>query len=109
MTSITKQSFYKTFEEKLLAHAVDYLYNEYVGGNENHFLDTRELLYNFDEKELTEIILKEILETKTQIWLDNGLFVEPKHLRFMGKKRIKEIVDHRVEVRHTREPWYWEN
>lgn len=41
-----KQSFYKTLEEKLLKLAVDKFYNDYVGGEENHFLDHNERYFN---------------------------------------------------------------
>ena len=102
-----KQSFYKTWEEKLLRGAVDKYYNDYVGGAENHYLDEDEKP-SFTEKELIEIISNRITKEEKYIWLDNGLVLEAKHIRFIGKVRINEIVDHRVKFRHNKEGWLWE-
>ena len=40
---------------------------------------------------------------------ENGFVLEAKHVRFIGKQRINEIVDHRVKFRHKKEGWEWEN
>ena len=105
---MTKQSFYKTFEEKLLKNAVDTFYNDYVGGEENHWLDYKERYFNFTEESLIEDITNDILKEKKYILCDNGLFLEAKHIRFMGKQRVEEIVKHRVQFRHNKECWAWE-
>ena len=105
----TKPSFYKSFEERLIKSAVDYLYNEYVGGEENHWLDHGERYYNFDEKELCDLILERLLTEKHHLWLEDGFAIESKHIRFVGKQRVSEIVNHRVEFRHNKEGWEWEN
>lgn len=104
-----KQSFYKTNEEKILKGAVDKLYNDYVGGEENHWLDYGERYFNFTEESLIEDITNEILSEKNVLWLECGIALEPKHVRFIGKVRVKEIVDHRVKYRHNKEGWEWEN
>lgn len=104
-----KESFYKTFEEKLLKMAVDHYYNDYVGGEENHYLDCEERYFNFTEESLIETITNEILKEKYQIWLENGWAIEAKHIRFIGKERVREIVDHRVKFRHNKEGWCFEN
>ena len=103
-----KESFYKTLEEKMLKMAVDSKYNDYVGGEENHYLDCGERYFGFTEESLIETITDEILKTKTHIWLDNGFALEAKHIRFIGKARVHEIVDHRVKYRHAKEGWEWE-
>lgn len=103
-----KQSFYKTFEEKLLKLAVDKFYNDYVGGEENHWLDNNERYFNFTEDSLIKTIIDEILKEKNYIWLDNGFALEAKHIRFIGKARVSEIVEHRVKFRHNKEGWEWE-
>lgn len=103
-----KQSFYKTTEERILKLAVDKFYNDYVGGEENHWLDTGERYFNFTEEELIETITNEILKEKRYVLLDNGWALEAKHIRFIGKQRVREIVDHRVKFRHNKEGWYWE-
>lgn len=103
-----KQSFYKTLEEKLVKLAIDKLYNDYVGGEENHWLDHNERYFNFTEEQLINDIAKEILTEKNYIWLDNGFVLEAKHIRFIGKARINELVEHRVKFRHNKEGWRWE-
>ena len=103
-----KQSFYKTFEEKLVKLAIDTIYNDYVGGEENHYLDTGERYFNFTEESLIEIINDRLLKEKNYIWLDNGFVLEAKHIRFIGKARINELVTHRVQYRHNKEGWEWE-
>ena len=103
-----KESFYKNDNERYIKWAVDKLYNDYVGGEENHWLDTGERCYGFTEDSLIKTITDEIIKTKSVIWLDNGLGVEAKHIRFVGKKRLAEIVEHRVKHRHNKEGWIFE-
>ena len=103
-----KESFYKTFEEKLVKCAIDTIYNDYVGGEENHYLDTGERYFNFTEESLIEIINDRLLKEKKYIWLDNGMTLESKHIRFIGKTRINELVTHIVQYRHNKEGWEWE-
>lgn len=109
MNDTKKESFYKTADEKLLARAVDQLYNDEIGCNENSMMDGHEY-YAWQENELIEWISSEII--KGDRWLelpDTLVELEPKHFRFMSAKRIREIVDHRVKYRHTREgQWEWE-
>lgn len=100
-----KESFYKNENERYIKWAVDKLYNDYVGGEENHWLDTGERYFNFTEDSLIETITNEILKTKNVLWLENGLGVEAKHVRFVGKKRVAEIVEHRVKFRHSNDRW----
>lgn len=104
-----KESFYKTFHEKMVAQIVDKFYNDEIGGRENHFYDTHEML-PITEEELTAEIVDMITSCKTVLWTESGFGLEAKHIRFMGKKRIEEIVKHRVDYRHTKEgTWVWEN
>lgn len=103
-----KPTFYKNSNEMLLKLAVDKLYNDYVGGEENHFLDHQERYFNFTEDSLIETITSDILREDQQLWLENGGAIEPKHVRFIGEKRIKEIVAHRVKFRHEKEGWCFE-
>ena len=109
-TSTKKESFYKTHEEKLLARAVDYMYNWAIGGNENDMLDGNEY-HAWKEDELIYSIIDDILSCRTYLEIENSWEVlEAKHIRFMGKERVREIVTHRVQFRHTKEGnWLWEN
>jgi len=104
-----KESFYKNDNERLVKWAVDKLYNDYVGGEENHYLDNDERYFNFTEESLIDIITQEILKTRDILWTENGYGLEAKHVRFVGKERIREIVEHRVKFRHNKEGWCFEN
>lgn len=106
---IIKQSFYRNDNERMIKLAVDKLYNDYVGGEENHYLDYHERYFNFTEQSLIETITKELLQEKKVVWLDNGFGLESKHIRFVGKERLHEIVEHRVKFRHGKEIWIFEN
>ena len=105
-----KESFYKSEHERLLKLAVDKLYNDYVGGEENHYLDNDERYFNFTEESLIDTITNDLLKEKDYVRLENSVWVlEAKHIRFMGKKRVREIVEHRVKFRHNKESWCFEN
>lgn len=104
-----KESFYKNDNERLLKLAIDKIYNDYVGGEENHYLDYDERYFNFTEESLIDTITNALLKEKRALWLDNGYAIEPKHIRFIGATRVKEIVDHRVKFRHNKEGWCFEN
>lgn len=102
-------SFYKTTHEKIVSMVVDRFYNDEIGGRENHYLDTHEMM-PITEEDLVELITKEITSCKTTLWTESGWGLEAKHIRFIGKERIKEIVAHRVAYRHNKEGnWVWEN
>ena len=104
-----KESFYKSFHEKLVAKIVDHHYNDEIGGRENHYLDTGEML-PITEEQLVAYIVRYITTCKTVLWTESGYGLEAKHIRFMGKERITEIVKHRVAVRHKKDgAWIWEN
>lgn len=103
-----KESFYKTAKEATLADVVDSIYNDEIGGRENHYLDTDEML-PISEEELINRASREILSTKTILWTERGFGIEPKHIRFMGKERVIEIVEHRIKYRHKKDgKWIWE-
>ena len=109
MNDKKKESFYRTFEEKMLKRAIDKIYNDEIGGNENACMDGHEY-YAWEEGELIDWIVTAILTAEEPLELEDSLMMlEPKHIRFIGTKRVTEIVDHRVKYRHTREgQWEWE-
>lgn len=106
---VKKESFYKTLDEKILRGVIDKFYNDEIGGNENAMMDRGEY-YAWKEGELIEYIAKVVLSSKEPLQIeDTWLCLEPKHVRFMGKARVHEIVEHRVKYRHRKEgPWEWE-
>lgn len=104
-----KERFYKTPHEAKLKLAIDKIYNDYIGGDENAMMDGEE--YNaWTEETLIDQITKEILSETNYLDLeDTWEVLEAKHVRFMGEKRVREIVEHRVQVRHSKEgKWAWE-
>ena len=104
-----KESFYKTTDESILAKVVDRIYNDEIGGRENHYMDTDEKL-PITEEELIDMAVFEILKSTTVLWTEDGYGIEPKHVRFIGKKRVTEIVEHRIKYRHQKEgKWMFED
>lgn len=104
-----KESFYKTTEETILAGVVDRIYNDEIGGRENHYMDTNEKL-PISEEELIQMAVSEILKSRTTLWTERGYGIEPKHVRFIGKERVTEIVEHRIKYRHRKEgKWIFED
>ena len=105
----TKAKFYKTPHETKLKYVVDYFYNEYIGGSENAKLSGDEY-HAWTEPELIEQITADILKEKDFLHLEDSWEVlEAKHVRFMGEKRVREIVEHRTQYRHQQYSWEWEN
>lgn len=104
-----KDSFYKTTQETILAGVVDRIYNDEIGGRENHYMDTDEKL-PISEEELIDMAVSEILKSKTTLWTERGYGIEPRHVRFIGKERVTEIVEHRIKYRHKKEgKWMFED
>jgi len=92
--------FYKTFDERVLANIISGKYFEMVRDDENACEDENEYNGFTKPEEIASYILDQIMkcnggdvraEFNDELWA-----LEPKHLRFMGKKRIEEIVNHRV-------------
>lgn len=102
------QSFYKNTREQMLALAVDKLYNDEIGGNENSMMDGNEY-YAWKEDELVDSIYHEVMSKPYLELGDSWDLLEAKHIHFIGKKRVREIVDHRIKYRHAKEgSWLWE-
>ena len=95
--------------KELLIGVVDYFYNEYIGGNENAYLDGEEY-HPYTEEELIETIVDDIMNEPGYLNLEDSKYmVEAKHIRFLGKDMIKAIVTGRVVGRHLDEgKWEWE-
>ena len=104
-----KEQFYKTNEEKLLKGAVDYMFNDEIGCNENAFLDGDDF-HAWGEEELIDYIVWSTLVARSPLRIEESwMCLEPRHIRFIGGTRVREIVEHRVKYRHQTEgPWLWE-
>lgn len=103
-----KTSFYKTEHERMLKSCIDKVYNDEIGGNENAMWDGNEYTAWTEENLINYIV--EYFMTKKYLELEDSWEVlEGKHIRFMGKQRVHEIVEHRVKYRHEKEgKWKWE-
>lgn len=111
-----KESFYKTLDEKILARIISGYYAEIVVEDENAFADEGKDKCNYFTKpeEIVPYVLGRILKNcNRNIWAEHNdelWALEAKHLRFMGKKRIEEIVNHRVAFMFEKfPPFYPEN
>lgn len=95
--------------EKLLNAVIDNIYNDQVGCDENAYLDG-EPYHAWTESEIIDVIVHDILHSRTPLDLEGSLYcVEPKHIRFIGEERIRELVENRVKTRHQDEgAWEWE-
>lgn len=93
---------------KCLWKIITYYYNEYIGGNENAFLDGNEYT-PFTEEQLIETITKEIMTNDLLPMEDSFYCIEGKHIRFMGRKFIKSCVYAECHRRHEEDGlWEWE-
>ena len=106
-----KTSFYKTMDERILKDVVDCYYNNYVGWNENAMLDGSDYFNpNLNEEEVIKTIIDDIMTSKNEYLLgEHNMAIETKHIHFMGRQRVEEIVEHRVKFRHQQDgSWLWE-
>lgn len=95
-----------TEDEKNVCRFIRKRWNEDIGGMENWLWDhdfstiKEELLRDhlITRKEESETILNELLKTKGYVRYDNfGHAIDAKHIRFIGKDRLRKIIDTRIE------------
>ena len=93
----------------LLIGVIDYYYNEFIGCNENAYLDGEEY-HPYTNEELIKTIVSEIMNEPGYLNIEDSKYmVEAKHIRFLGKDYINAIVTGRVYARHSDEgKWEWE-
>lgn len=96
--------------EKQLILAIHKLYNDYVGWNENAYLDGDEEHFRpFTLDQLIEWITSDILNEKNYLELEGSFEVmEAKHARFYGKDFLKNLVTAICASRKNEESWEWE-
>lgn len=97
-----------THEQKLLL-AIDKIYNDQIGWNENAFYDGSDYTA-WKEEDLIKYIIDSILSEPNYLELEDSWEVlEAKHVRFLGKKAVECITLGRVHSRHKSEgKWVWE-
>lgn len=97
------------FSLKQLNGIINHEYNDLIGGNENSYLDGEEF-YPYTLEELVEDITNTILTSKRCLEVENSkLLVEQKHIRFLGKDVIRNLVYAICFQRKSEEgKWIWE-
>ena len=105
-----------SFEEKVLRSIIIDLRNYVVGGYENACLDNGEedfiKTYGYITKEqVVEEIYNEIMcgndkyiQSPTRM-----LALEKKHIKFMGSKFVRELIEDRVEKDYYKNDWMFPN
>ena len=99
----------KDLRMKKLLKVIDHEYNDYIGGNENAYLDGGEY-YAWTIDKLIETIVNYILTSDGYLPMENTWeVVEAKHLRFLGKKELIAVVSERCYARKKKDgKWLWE-
>ena len=97
------------FSLKQLNGIINHEYNDLIGGNENSYLDGEEF-YPYTLEELVEDITNTILTSKEYLEIENSkMVVEQKHIRFLGKDFIRNLVYAICLQRKSEEgKWIWE-
>ena len=104
------EKFYETPDEQILANVISGLYNELVGKDENDFLDKGKDACKYFTKsdDISSLVLKEIMKAydgyicsqyHNRCWI-----LETSQLHSIGKQRIEEIVNHRVDFMFKKFP-----
>lgn len=96
-----KESFYKTDKEIILAQVVDRIHNNETNRKEIHYIDIDEKL-PITEEELVQIAMCEIPKPRTTLWTEHGYNIGSKRASVIGKKRVTEIVEHRVKIQEIK-------
>ena len=102
----------KEFERKLVRMAIIEIRNDIIGGIDNSYADNteEEFLELYNGKPTKESIINTIyrqLITSKSVVLQNGLCVEAKHIKFLGKEKIIEIITELVEKDIARYNYEW--
>lgn len=107
-----------TFNEKLLRRMICDMRNEIIGGFENTVADNDEAYCEeiWPVKDRTkEVVVDEIMTmifNGTDKYLKSSsspFMLEKKHIKFMGKKFVRELVEDRVEWDYKKHGWDFPN
>ena len=103
-----------TFEERMLRAIICDMRNEFIGGFENMTYDCSEEecekywpLKNRTKESAVNTILSQIIGGKDKYIQSpqRPIALEKKHLKFMGKQFIKELIEDRVEADYQKHGW----
>lgn len=105
-----------TLHERTLRKIICDIRNDYVGGIENMILDNdEEQLKEFfpngypTREEVIEYIYGEVMRGKEKV-LRSPLDIyalEKKHIKFMGEKFVRELIEDRVDFDIKKNGWSW--
>jgi hypothetical protein len=105
-----------TKHERLLRKIICDIRNDYVGGFENMMMDydkeqLKELMPNGfpTREEVIEYIYREVMCGNEKI-LRSPLdiyAIEKKHIKFMGEKFVRELIEDRVDYDIQHNGWIW--
>ena len=99
----------KDFREVLVGRYAKDQYNDIIGGLENQFADEGKIDEVVTVDSLAEGIIDELMRSKRHIRLECGICLEPKHIRFLGKEKVSQIVRDRVNKLYQKDGcWAWE-
>ena len=100
-----------TNNERLLRSIIIDLRNELIGGWENAYLDDTNYPKNYTKEDAVNDLYHSIMDGDTKYVRSSmrNLAIERKHLRFMGSKFIRELIEDRVEADYRKNGWAFPN
>ena len=104
-----------TYEEQILKKIIIREMNELVGGYENTYTDDPKEFYNCNLDKLTkndviESIYYEIMKgTSPVLMIGCGWGIERKHIKFLGKKFVKALIEQCVNNDYHKHGWLFPN
>lgn len=94
--------------EKLFKRCLRSLYNDYIGWSENAYMDGNTYTA-YTEQSLINTIYKEVITADYLNVEDSWEVMEAKHIRFLGKTKVLQMITEYVKMRHKKEgKWEWE-
>ncbi len=99
----------RDFREVLVSKFARDQYNNIIGGLENQFADEGKIDEQITVESLADSIIADLMTSKRNIRLECGICLEPKHIRFLGKEKVSQIVRDRVNKLYQKDGcWAWE-
>lgn len=101
----------RSFNEKIIRQAICDFRDEFVGGQENAYMDMgeEEYLATYGVLTNTEVeanIYYELMCGKGNvIWTHKGLCIEKKHVKFLGSDYIRAMIRDRVKYDYDKNGW----
>ena len=113
---IMKKKEEMTREERLLRQIICDIRNEYIGGIENSILDNdentlKELYPNGypTREDVIKYIYNEVMCGNNEVLRSpqQPIALEKKHIKFMGEKFVKELIEDRIDYDIKHNGWSW--